>query len=250
MSASKKLEEYGYLNSLRHFCDDFPEGQIKCGETPDFLIQTGGRRIGIEITKIFLDNGTRKASLQSVEAARDRITSLARNFAIERGTPPVSVTLFFNWTLPLHRKKETSIAGAVAQTVHNNLPSPGENVDLECHYGSNQPNEVDEILVNRAYPVTEHKWRWMEYSRIEREAEEHLQQAINRKIDTLYACLDKCEECWLLIVANSFRASGNIKPNEESFSYLYGSPFSRTYFFDNGLGRLALLRTSRLPKLT
>jgi len=246
MSATKKQEELGYLNSLRHFCEDFPNGEIIFAETPDFIIHASGQRIGIEITKMFLNDGDRKTSIQSVEAARDRITSLARGFAIELETPPLSVTLFFNWTLPLHRRRETAIAQAVAQTVHDNLPPIGENGDLECHYGSIQPSEVDEILVNRAYPVDDHTWKWMEFSRIEHCAIEYLQKTIERKAQYLHLCLDKCDECWLLMVANSFRASANIKPDERSFFHLYRSPFTRTYFLDNGLGRLTLLNTSRL----
>jgi hypothetical protein len=244
MSAAKKQEELGYLNSLRHFCGDFPDGQIVCAETPDFIIETDGQRIGVEVTKVFLNDGNQKTSIQSIEAARDRTTSLARNFAIELGTSPLSVTLFFNWTLPLHRRRETAIARAVARTVHESLPPIGENADLECHYGSIPPREVDQILINRADPVDDHEWKWMEFSRIERDATTYLSNAINRKARKFHFCLNKCDECWLLVVANSFRRSGNIKPNEQSFSHLYLSPFTRTYFFDNGLGRLTLLKTS------
>jgi hypothetical protein len=243
MLTAKKQEELGYLNSLRHFCRDFPKGQILCEEAPDFIIKGKKLRLGIEITKVFLNDGNNKCSLQGVEAARDRITLLAKGFAVELGTPPISVTLFFNWTRPLNRRRETLIAQAVAQTVHDNLPPIGENADLECRYGSIQPSEVDQILVNRAYPVDHHKWNWTEFSRIERNAIEHLSETISRKARSLRVFLNKCDEVWLLMVANSYRGSGNIKPNEDSISHLYASPFTRTYFFDNGLGHLTLLKT-------
>jgi hypothetical protein len=242
MRAAKKDEELGYLNSLRHLCEDFPQGRITSSETPDFIVQTNGHRVGIEITKIFINDGSRKASIQSVEAARDRITTLARDFAGEMGMPPVSVTLFYNWTLPLHRSKEKDIARAVARSVSDNLPLEGKNADLECSYNSIQPREVDQILINRAHPADTHKWTWMEYSRIHRDAISYIQTKIDSKRTTLPMCLRSCEECWVLVVANSFRASGNIKPDLGSLSHTYDSPFARTYFFDNELGRLTLLR--------
>jgi hypothetical protein len=245
--ADKKQEERGYLNSLRYVCDDFPDGEIIPDESPDFIIKLQNCRLGVEITKLYLEHGRKRRSPQSIESARNRITRLAKELAEKIGLPPISVTLFFNHTKTLLRSRESAIAKAVVEAVREDLPPPGENADLECRHGSAQPTEVDGILTNRAYPVEEHEWKWMEASRIVRNGIEHIERAIFQKASCLEAIREKCDECWLLIVAETSRASGNIKPDDESFAHLYHSPFERTYFFDNGLGRLTQLKTFGHP---
>ncbi|HEU0216800.1 MAG TPA: hypothetical protein VFQ90_09070 [Stellaceae bacterium] len=246
MRVDKKEEELGYLNSLRHLCDDFPPGEVIASECPDFLIRSSIACVGIEITKIFKNRGEKTQAPQSIEAARDRITDLAKRFAEEMGMPPATVTLFFNHTRPLYRQQEANIAKAVAQAVNDELPPLGEHIELNCGHGSVQPTEVDGILVYRA--SDQHQWRWMEYSRIERNVSSYIEAAIHDKSSRIEAYRRECQICWLLIVAESFRDSGNLKPDELSLSRTYRSPFDRTYFFDNGFGKLARLNTVLLSE--
>ena len=77
---------------------------------------------------------------------------------------------------------------------------------------------------------------------IQYDAIERVQDAITRKDKIYDACLRKCDECWLLVVADSFVSSGNIHPDTASLSHVYTSPFSRIYFLDFGLGRVAILK--------
>jgi len=249
MLSPKKKEELCYLKSFRFFCDDFPNGEIVPGETPDFILEANGHRLGIEITKMFIHGGGSRVALQSIEAARTRITALAEQFAGEIGKPRRAVTLFFNSTLPLYREKEPTIARAVAQIVHKEMPSPDESADLECSYGSIQPREVDQILIHRSNPVEGSEWKWTEASRRTTDAVPYLVHAIERKRKSIRTCLQKCDECWLLIVAGevSLRASGNIKPDQNSLNHTYISPFSRTYFLDFGRGSLARLNSLPTP---
>lgn len=241
MRLDKKDEELGYLNSLRHFCEDFPFGEVTVSERPDFVIRGAAGCVGIEITKLFLNPGGAPRSPQSIEAAQDRIIALAQGFAQQMGIPPVTVYLSFHPTLPLHRGQEAIIARAVAQAVKDELPAPDESAHLECAHGSVQPSEVGEILVYRN--GDHHKWMSLEYSRVQRSAGTYIERAIQDKAKHIKIYRQQCQTCWLLIVAESFRASGNIKPDERSLSHVYQSPFDRTYFFDNGLGELTRLNT-------
>jgi hypothetical protein len=106
MISDNKEEELQFLHSFRHFCADFPTGSVLTDETPDFIIEDDGYRVGIEITRIFTTDGRSRASPQSIEAARDRITARSRDLAADLGVSPRNVTLFFNHTLPLPRQKE------------------------------------------------------------------------------------------------------------------------------------------------
>jgi hypothetical protein len=244
MAVSKKQKERVYLDSFRYFCPDLQSGDVSDDESPDFVVDTGQYRIGVEITEIFVEPGHNPKSRQAIAAARHRVTTAAENLAIELGTPPASVTLFFNWTRPLLRKFEPKIAEAVASVVHDNMPSEGQSIELECRHDSVQPTEVDLILVNRAHATNKH-WSWTEASRVERNAIPYVENAIFKKGDVYRRCLEKCDQCWLLIIAPSPNAAGGIRADDASLAHSYQSPFHRTYLFDDAFGHLHRLKTQR-----
>ncbi|MGH7094435.1 MAG: hypothetical protein ACREFB_12985, partial [Stellaceae bacterium] len=201
MTRDHKGEESEFLHSFRYFCPDFPAGPIAEGETPDFIIERCGYRVGIEITRIFTGDGRNKGAQQSIEAARERITALSKKMTDDMGVPPRGVTLFFNWTLPLYRRAEGRIAQGVAQAVRDRLPPTDQTADLECRLDSPQPREVDQILVHRVNEIEGFDWKWMEASRRVENAIPLIEGAIERKLKTAEICFGKCDECWLLIVA-------------------------------------------------
>jgi hypothetical protein len=152
---------------------------------------------------------------------------------------PARVSLFFCLQGPLRAKPRLKIARRVAQVVHDNMPPEGESVQLECRIG--QPIAVDAISINRLQPVDRHRWTWPEVGVVETNAIPLFEAAIKKKATKLDDCLQNCDECWLLIVAPSFKPSGMIHPDKHSLSHTYASPFSRTYFLDFGHGRLSPL---------
>jgi hypothetical protein len=115
------------------------------------------------------------------------------------------------------------------------MPATGNSVELEMMPG--QPREVDLILINRVHCRPPGRWDFGNARIVERFATDIVQRAIDEKAKKLDAYLKCCSECWLLVVADSFRDSGSFDFDDfggKSFS----SPFSRTYLLDFGRGRL------------
>ena len=73
---------------------------------------------------------------------------------------------------------------------------------------------------------------------------ELFQQAIDAKAGGFPKYLDRCDECWLLLVGDPRRSSGGMLPTQGTLSHVYRSPFARIYFFDWAAGSLHPLRTS------
>jgi hypothetical protein len=68
----KEIERL-HIRSFRHWCNDFPVGELIECETPDFLVVTAtGRKIGIEHTQVFKKGGADQTAEQADEAARRR----------------------------------------------------------------------------------------------------------------------------------------------------------------------------------
>jgi hypothetical protein len=245
VSNSQKEIERRHLHSFRHLCEDFPAGELIEGETPDFLVITStGRKIGIEHTQVFKKDGTDETAEQSDETTKDFITTAAKRHAEFLGVSPAHVTLFFN---PQYLRRTTGakrrfltkaekqrIAESIAVFVGTHMPEQGSSV--ECDWRPGQPRQVDLIQINRVYPVDRHNWRCLEYNAIQYNAIERFQDAITRKSKMYAACRRKCDECWLLLVADSFQSSGNIHPDATSLSHVYTSSFNQIYFLDFGLG--------------
>jgi hypothetical protein len=242
---SKQIERQ-YLHSFRCLCSDFPNGNIQDNETPDFLIVTEAQqKIGIELTEMFKVDGETKLVQQSIEATKERITVAAKKIYSEcLNSPPAHVALFFCLQVPLKAKRCWEIARCVAQFVHDKMPPEGESVQLKCSIGGpgGKPIAVDLISINRVHPVNHNKWSWPEAGAVETNAVPLFEKAIRKKATKLDECLQKCDECWLLIVAPSFKSSGMIHPDGDSLSHTYASPFSRTYFLDFGRGRVVRLQ--------
>ena len=256
VSNSQKEIERRHLHSFRHLCGDFPVGELIESETPDFLVLTPtGRKIGIEHTQVFKKDGTDQTAEQPAEATKDFIKTAAKRHAEFLGLPAAHVTLFSN---PQHLRRTTgdkrrfftkaekqSIAERIAALVGAHMPAEGD--FIECDWRPGQPRQVDLIHINRVHPVDRHDWRWLEFNAIQYDAIERLQDAITKKSKTYAACVRECDECWLLVVADSFKSSGTIHPNAMSLSHVYTSPFSRIYFLDFGLGRISPVNTEPKP---
>ncbi len=162
--------------------------------------------------------------------------------AQEQELPPAHVTLFFNLSGPLNSAARRRIADAVVRVVAEQMPANGESVELER--APAQPREVDLITINRIHCSAPGRWAWIKVGTIERDPARLVQEAIAGKAEKLSSYLQCCSECWLLLVADSFRASGKLAFGDTCQSHIFLSPFARTYVLDFGKGRLYPLRTS------
>lgn len=242
---NKEIERQ-YMHSFRFLCNDLPSGDLREHEEPDFLIVMDNRRkLGIEVTQVFKTDG--KRSPQTIETTKEAITVFSQNYAESMNLPPADVSLFFSLQKPLRKNAQMAIAHRVAKVVRDNMPLPGSSVFLEyAKRGSrDQPIEVDLIGINRVHCVDRHRWNWPEAGSVLTDAASQLENKIRDKSKKLDAYLRCCDECWLLIVAPSFKPAGMIHPDTHTLSRIYASCFGRTYFLDFGRGCLFQLRALR-----
>jgi hypothetical protein len=217
------------------FDHDVKSGIVTHADIPDFRIRVGNSIIGVEIRRLFTSpNGP------ALESTQENIFDRACREAERRNFPPADVTLFFNIRKPLRVADCRRIADAVVQVVGDNMPADGDMAQLEHRPG--QPSEVDLILISRGprdYRRAQSRWRAdFNFSAIETNIFDIVQQAIAEKAEKLSTYLKACDECWLLLVADSFKASGNLKFGDPGQNYTFSSPFTRTYALDFGRGCL------------
>ena len=154
----EKEIERQHLHSFRYLCANFPVGELKESETPDFLITTPtGRKVGIEHTQVFKKPGMDETVEQADEATKKFITNAAKRHAEFLGLPPAYVTLFFNPPYlrrtvgakrhSLTKAEKQLVAESIAAFVGSHMPAQGCSVD--CDWRPGQPRQVDLILIDR-----------------------------------------------------------------------------------------------------
>jgi hypothetical protein len=242
LDAQKRIE-LQHLQSFRDACGDFPTGEIVPEETPDFIVDGGAKRIGIEHTLILVDDGKKRGSVQSRESAKNNITVLAERFFNENNLPEVYVGLFFNSAWTPRKRDQERIAQAVAQTVKNNFPSDGEPVWVYYDLSSGQPIEVDLISIFRTTNFGTEHWQPHEAGEVHRRAIVHIQRSMDRKAAKLTNCLTKCDECWLLLVAPSRTPAGFVHPDDTTLKHTYTSGFHESWMLDEVSGGVVRLNT-------
>jgi hypothetical protein len=216
---------------------DAQSGIITHADKPDFRIRAGNKIIGVEVRRLFISPDG-----PAIESTQESIFDEACHEAERLNLPPAAVTLFFNLRRPLHIADRRRITDAVVQVVADNMPADGDWAQLDHRPG--QPPEVDLIQIDRQCRREVGRWRAdFEFSVIESNVSDIVQKAITEKAARLPTYLKACDECWLLLVADSFKASGNLKFDEAGQKHTLLSPFTRTYALDFGRGRLHHLET-------
>ena len=235
--------ECEYFHSFRHFEPEIQSSSITHGESPDFRVDVSDRVIGVEVTQLF-----RPRSGRDIESAQERILEEACKRAEEQKLPPAHVSLFFTLRRRLDSAARSRIADAVVSVVAEQMPPDGELVELDMAPG--QPREVDLIQINRVHCRAPGRWQGgLEFGADERDVASVVQERIAGKAKRLSSYLESCSECWLLLVADSFRISGKLAFDEISQSHVFQSPFARTYVLDFGKGRLYRLQEGRLQSV-
>ena len=211
---------------------DIQSGVITHADSPDFRVRIGNNIIGVEVRRLFTSSDG-----PAIESTQESIFDEACRKAERLNLPPAEVTLFFNLRRPLRIAARRRITDAVVRVVADNMPAEGDKADLKHRPG--QPPEVDQIQINRRSRREVGRWRAdFEFSKIESNISSIVREAIAEKGNRLPTYLKVCNECWLLLVADSFKPSGNLKFGEVGQQDTFSSPFTRTYALDFGRGYL------------
>jgi hypothetical protein len=247
--ASKTIKclEGEWLEKFRWGSADFPEGTIEQGETPDAIIRSGGYRTGIEITRVYIDKATKRDSLQSRETGMNNITRDAEQIFNERNSISIYVDLHFNRNWKPNKRRDREIARSVAETVLAQAARLPDGESRWVHYTlhSGHPIEVDLIWISRISDFGTNRWNWREAGEPVNDVRHLIQAAIDNKQERLAACLQKCDECWLLVVAPSCTPAGMVHADESSLVHTYICNFQRTYLLNDSFNAASTLNTVR-----
>ena len=148
--ASKQLIEKKHGRALLDFLG------IKCTldhgkpPAPDLLFRHEGRRIGVEHTRLFAEDGSARWTPQTRKTHVDKIAAAAQLEYEKRGLPPVEVQLNIR-RCDIKSANMKALADQIVDVVTTNLPyNPGRTI-VDSDIGDGHlPVWIDSITITRA----------------------------------------------------------------------------------------------------
>jgi hypothetical protein len=220
----------------RFFLDCFlkalklPISYIVEHEAPDFLINTGDRWIGIEVTELFVPQAS-PYSLQAHESLSSRIVQQAKTLYQDIEGPPVHVNVGFSNGHDLRNADRDDMAGKLASFVKNLHLEMWQRFDATPEDIGELPEEVSFLHVLRVPEESLGRWNIPRAGWVHTLTNTALQSCIEKKAQRLAIYKSSTSENWLLIVADRTNPSQLFDRVSASDARDILSPFSRTYFF-------------------
>ncbi len=237
----KNRTEYEQLNRFKLTLINFPEGKIIKSESPDFLVTTNDKIIGIELTDLYWNSQQAQeetinrrqniSSQQAQETICKKITSEAQSLHLAQNLANVLVTVRFSHNLS--SKDIGCLSKQLVELVSRNMPKPGDNYNEEN--SDTLPEEIKRVTVSRLSDSKESFFNAPLSEFLPELEENHISSALARKEPKVEEYRKRCAEIWLLTnfdtVPSSLATIFDFK--EEVLQKTYPSKFDRVFLFDN-----------------
>lgn len=242
----KKKVECRYLDVVRRGIDDFPQGNITNTESPDFLIQSPERTVGVEITRIFNPGKPKSPSPQSQDAERDLIGERAQAIATDQSLAPVMVDIYFDSRQSVGKRNRDSIAQQLVDLVTANMPALGDDRSFEKRHPTKSefPPQIEAVHIWRFKRLTSHLWQTADAGVVNEDFASYLQQLIDDKNGKVSTYKQKCDDCWLVVIGDWRGPSAFFEISDKMSAHNYESAFDRVYFVEGYSERVVALNTS------
>ena len=205
-------------------------------ESPDFLLDGEGKRIGVELTELIL------SALRARESLENLIINTAREFYEERGGPPLIVDVKFQTRLTVSRRDAGNIGNHLGKAVFEHVQQ-GEGVGRII--GSQLPSVINSANFAELLPGARAVWGANRFGAMPDVSVDVIQSALEKKSLRLTEYKKVCDEAWLLICIEDFQPSTWYQIEGKALNWKYETSFDRVYILDYQNGRSVRLETKQ-----
>lgn len=242
---AQKSEEVYCVEQMRNALGGTPAGTLEPGDEPDVCVLSDKRRIGIEVTEIHQDATPDDVPRRLQESERAQVAARAGSLAQASAMPILNVAVHFNDSVPVRKGDRDTIVNGLIDLVSKNLPDSDGSVTVEVWQQANNALPwIRSVRLFRAAFLTKHHWSVPSSGWVQMDFISELQRIIDAKNSKHGRYRQRCDECWLLIVASGGRPSGLFEPSAETKNHLYHSLFEKTFFMEAFGGALIELTTT------
>lgn len=210
-------------------------------QKPDFLFQCGESIIGLEHTEIKRVRSSQGIpSLAQLKGIHRGIVRKAGRLAAEQGLPPLNVEVNFHDHYYRFKQKGDQAVQGLLDTVKKNLDKimkmeTGNSVKIDPptpFIGISLVYVTPGTATNGKVWLNHHRWEVMEPGFVSIGFIPELQVAITKKNRINNEYLKRCDQCWLLVVADRTKADQKFEFTPEMQKQIYESEFEKTFYME------------------
>jgi hypothetical protein len=227
-----KERERFYLTQLRKCELDLPEGEPSEPEPPDFLLGDPPRRVGIEITTFHLPPQPGSRPHQEIQSLKDQAVEMAAQLHAAAGGPALYLTAIFGPHGNLRKRTVRPIAEALAAAVMSQpLPRSIEEPRIEVPRHL-LPREIAHVHAHGSIDGVDSLWQADAGGWVAEIQPEHIQSAIDRKVEKARTARLLCDELWLVIVHDLFIGAAPAELAPQASQAMYRHAFDRVLWLE------------------
>ncbi len=231
---SKTDKENTFFENFLSINNDTQIKKWERGESPDYIIFTADKKIGLEITTLVLDPSNSHHSLASIRSAQNKCLKKAKILAEQSVLCPIKVEVQFRSNYAAINVDDA--ANELAEFIKQNL---SEIDDTRTWHFYESGLIYSKWISIRLGVINGHKWlnehrfernhlNWMTINPVS-----EIQARINEKQSKISRYLQICDECWLLIGVDEWTAPEAVAITEEIQNHVFLGDFKRLFFLCN-----------------
>jgi hypothetical protein len=245
LSDDKKAIEANHLVRFALSFSGFPDGDIVSQESPDFIVTTESKRIGIELCDVYAEIQDSRPKKEQ-EVLQEKIVLRSHTEYLSHGRPPVTARFGFHHATSYGKRDIDRIASHLAKWLPASLAKNGElEAPKEEDAHVNQPQGLAWVLgcTPKWWETPEGRWEVGNVGPVW-SSEEFLQAALDakeKKIDRYR--MSGRGELWVLLVIKDLTPSGFLR--EPMAGRRFISSFDRVFAFWVAYGKSLELSVER-----
>lgn len=216
---TEDIESFYFKKFIKAY--HLPE-KFSTSDKPDIRLNYNNKKIGVEITTFYLEEGSNIESEQRQSPIRQRVTEQAQSLYEEQNGRNIEITFGFNTIT-----NEAGLANKIANWIleQGNI----ENGSICLEEFSHIP-ELRSVYVNLG-PYNDAKWKITQVYSIENTDPQKLQKIISDKENKFDQYDQILDEIWLLIVIDFINLGMDQEPYNVDYSKISVKKFDKVFMF-------------------
>ena len=222
-----KARERFYVKALCKAVVELSTCEVQDHESPDFLLDRNGHRLGVELTAFHFPPASGDRPHQEQQSLKDRIVEAAQRLHHAAGGPALYVSVYFDGHQTLTKKDTKPLAQAIADAVLNYpVPNSVKDPSIEIPW-DHRPERIAGIRIHGSLNSVDKLWQSDNGGWVAEISSDHVAQVVRTKAGRVSLARRNCDELWLVIVEDLASNAAPAEISKEALETTYEAPFDR-----------------------
>jgi hypothetical protein len=213
VKVDKDILERRFLDSFKAECTFFPYGIIRKGDPikkePDFIIENSNNKLGIELARLYRDDGKDIFGVQRQIQLQERVVEEAKNLFEKASQYRFRVFISFKERSKIKGNDIQQLASYLSEIVlkelDNRLPTPDYAIQIGSSCLYQHEDVFSSIYIDAFVTASDCSWKRKNVNHVEPLNEDLLRDVIGRKEHKYNeGNYSACNKVWLLLCSNYF----------------------------------------------